>query len=118
MRMAVCAVLLILTLMVSVKSTLAENPHFWSGMILLQACEDPDVSEICTFYIMGVHDHAAILQAWKVPSPIGTYCVPITGDSRQLVATVIRYMQENPAKLHIGAPTVVVTALVQAFPCR
>ncbi|WP_156474829.1 Rap1a/Tai family immunity protein [Zhongshania aliphaticivorans] len=45
------------------------------------------------------------------------YCVPYTAQVPQLIRVVVKYLKDNPDKLHIYSNQLVFQALYKAFPC-
>ena len=45
------------------------------------------------------------------------YCAPANATIGQMTLVAVVYMERNPQKLHEPLPTLVITALSEAFPC-
>lgn len=117
-------------------SPLASNADtdFESGRILLKNCneylkiEDGGTSPEyifgagrCLGLVRGVIDAAAVLKsmaAEKGKSSADIFCVPDGISTDQGVRVVIKYLTENPAKLHQRGTILTVSALMEAFPCE
>jgi Rap1a immunity proteins len=72
---------------------------------------------LCLGYIMGVSDMALDYLAFA-PNAKRTYCVPSEVHPDQLVMVVKKYLEDNPAQLHLPAGVLTTYALTAAFPCR
>jgi len=70
---------------------------------------DGEPASFCLGYVLGVHEMAAE----RSPG----YCNLKGVTNNQIVLVVAKYLKDNPAKLHIEATTLVLTALRDAFPC-
>jgi hypothetical protein len=106
--------------------------HGGSGSQLLQQCETAlkigagskmlkmtDIQEAlngsyCRGYVHGVVDAMAVMSA----SVITTYCIPANADGDQLIRIAVKYLNDNPAKLHYPSGALVVRAITEAFPCK
>jgi hypothetical protein len=103
-----------------------------TGSQLLENCSEPPVevgdvvpvdlllrrarnNGMCAGYIAGVNDN----QASQVASgQAPTFCLPAGVQIDQLAKVVRKYLEDNPAKLHLPGGILVKSALDQAFPCR
>jgi hypothetical protein len=47
-----------------------------------------------------------------------TYCIRADADNDQLIRIAVKYLNDNPAKLHNPAGTLVLSAMIDAFPCK
>ena len=72
---------------------------------------------LCIGYIMGVSDMALDYLAFA-PNAKRTYCLPSEVHPDQLVMVVKKYLEDNPAQLHLPAGVLTTHALTAAFPCR
>ena len=84
---------------------------------LVQTARD---NGMCVGYIVGVSDQAINDEALSTTLSDHTrryYCLPAEAHSEQLVLVVKKYLQDHPAKLHLPAGAVTLSALVEAFPC-
>jgi len=64
----------------------------------------------CLGYVIGVMDSAVL---WA-DQP---YCTPRGSTNNQATLVVIKYLKNNPEKLHMEAVEIVLLALLDAFPC-
>lgn len=106
---------------------------FWpTGSQLLEVCSEPPVevgdvvpvdrllggarnNGICGGFIMGINDD----QASRVASgQAPTFCLPAGVQIAELAKVARKYLEDNPAKLHLPGVILVKSALNQAFPCR
>jgi hypothetical protein len=84
--------------------------------------EDFAQSLHCLGYVSGVVDTFSL---WRVASgdkhiqSPNLPCFPNGHlENLQMVRVVLKFMQDNPDKLHWGAPELILTALRNAFPCK
>lgn len=72
---------------------------------------------LCSGFITGVSDEAMIYPIYNLT--LKNYpCIPPEVHSDQLVSVVKKYLEDNPAKLHLPAGMLTIHALIEAFPCR
>ena len=103
-----------------------------TGSHLLEICSEPPVAAgdvvtierlakgawnngMCVGYIAGINDNE---MAQVATGKRGLYCLPPGVDMAQMAKVVRKYLEENPAKLHLPGGILVVSALEQAFPCH
>lgn len=79
---------------------------FVTGNDLHEMCREVDRE--CKAYIIGVHD------ALAPPRP---YCTPIEVRGSQIQDVVRLYLEAHPEERHRTAPSLIVTALSNGFPC-
>lgn len=81
---------------------------------------NPDPSDACAFYVVGVWDTWAIWQAPDDPESRrrGSVCKPEGVGGVQLAAIVAKYLRERPESWHESAAFLIVAALAEAFPCE
>jgi len=111
--------LVVALLLLGSQPTLAVNV-FFTGADLLKRCDPDPAVPTCIAYVIGANDaYELAFAAVGVPKPEGTasYCVPDDAAARQLAGVVAKYLRAHPEKLHLGAASIVWTALSQAFPC-
>jgi hypothetical protein len=96
---------------------------FQSGNQLYEKCaaseRDPNYSQkfaSCQGFVMAVLDTVdavgSVTTALK-----GTYCVPDSVTTGQLVAVVTRFFEARPEQRHLSAASLVIVAIQQGFPC-
>ncbi len=74
-----------------------------------------DASEYMA-YVQGVFDtHMVLAENEVMPRPF--FCAPENATVGQVTSIVTKYMKENPDKWGMSAPTIVMKALHDAFPC-
>jgi len=77
-----------------------------TGGELMQHCMTaPD--NFCAGYIGGVIDTSHAL-----------FCFPSDVNKRQIINLTIMYLRDHPEKLELYAPSLVIRAMRDAFPCR
>jgi len=106
-RLLALAVLLSLSLSVNAG-------NFMSGNELLQACDN--ASDDCYVYIQGVVDSHETLFEWG-KSKESYFCLENDVTPSQIALIVVKYMKEQPEKLHHTAASLVLIPLARAFPC-
>lgn len=71
----------------------------------------------CLSLVRGIRDinvfYESHLQGEKL-----LFCQPKTATNEQLVRVVIKFMEDNPALLHLRDSMIVVGAFQEAFPCE
>ena len=77
----------------------------------------------CIAYIRGVGDAIIVQDTMKVKltTDEGEWakpCFPSSVTNQQYIKVVLKYLADNPAKLHLPAYLLVLTALTEAFPCH
>ena len=70
---------------------------------------------MCWGYIAGVNDNQ---MSHVASGKLRSYCLPQGVQFDQLAKVVRKYLEDNPAKLHLPGGILVISALEQAFPCR
>jgi hypothetical protein len=91
--------------------------QFFSGKSLSAFCEK-SVDE-CTDYIIGVYDTVATLHnARSLSDDMASICLPPTARDARLTLIVKKYLDDHRDQLDLAAPSIVISALVKAFPCR
>jgi len=119
MNIKVVVFALVMTASMGVQGeSLDTGDSFETGSSILETCE----SEVwynkgyCSGYIIGVSDTADTLALWD-GSPV-LICIPDGVTAGQLWKVVVKYLNENPEKLHFAADSLVLAALEGAFPCE
>jgi len=117
--------ILLVALLVS-QGVVADGRVFRTGNNLLEICSaNPKQTKItvdymelseCHGYIMGVSDTHSTFVEWKYIEPF--WCSPDGVTTGQEKAVVVKYLKENPQKLHLTASSLVMTALNATFPCE
>jgi len=64
----------------------------------------------CLGYLSGITDSNAALKR--------DFCAPADATIEQFARVVVKWLRDNPAKLHLNAGDVSLTALRSAFPCK
>ena len=98
----------------------AAKADFTSGNFLWDACQadeqkDPARSIFCTSYILGAGE---TFQALQVAKQIRYYCVPDKVENGQVIDVVKLYLRDHPENRQYSAPTLVMIALKEKFPCN
>jgi len=96
----------------------ATPESFESGNELLSACKKQEGSfgsAYCMAYIAAVSDSHDTWVNWGyIPKRT---CTPEKVTVGQLELVTVKYLEENPQELHLGASSLVLNALTLAFPC-
>jgi len=113
--------LLIIVLLFS--SGQASAVAFYSGNELLVLCEahlsdagSAAKGNQCISYVAGIADAHSFFVKWAALEQ--SWCMSIDVDGSQLVRVVTKWLQENPQDLHLSASSLVIEALILAFPCE
>ena len=88
--------------------------RFLDGNALLRLC-DRALAGACAGYILGVADTNSIMIHWyRVPDII---CLPPRASDEDLVLAVVQGLRAKPEQLELAASSLVLAALLDAFPC-
>lgn len=107
-----------LVFLAAVLWTMPVSAQFYSGNNLWSVCSErpPGFNlGVCSGYILGIYD--SIMSPISQKSVIGRICPPDQLQAGQLRDIVINHLQARPEERHMQAPTIVMNALVRAFPC-
>ena len=77
--------------------------------------EDALEDGMCMGYLSGVIETAKI---WQLGTGNQSFCLPEAAEPNQLIRVTIKYIEDNPAKLHLYAAALVQFAFIEAFPCK
>lgn len=118
MRFVLTILLLVLTMIPR-----PVQASFVDGNDLLQKCStrERDAAyfqnqSYCMGYIVGVSDAAEFFQT--APGMPQLVCLPSNVTSGQLKDVVVKYLQDNPAKRHEDAESLILTSLAINFRCK
>lgn len=91
----------------------------FTGNDLLQRCGSEALSDqtFCLGYIAGVLDSYRDLNGTLEPGA-GIFCEPSGSTGRQYAAVIVKYLNENPERLHARGSYLALTAMTKAFPCQ
>jgi hypothetical protein len=70
----------------------------------------------CVGYVTAVSDTFNTMRAAENKSQV--ICLPASSNAGQMADIVAKYLGDNPSTRHFGATTLVLDALVRAFPCQ
>src|SRR5262249_2989702 len=71
----------------------------------------------CIGYISGIMDMNGYLRALKlVQKPL--FCPPQEITNSQAVRVLVKFIEDNPERMHHEGPVVAVIAFSRAFPCQ
>lgn len=91
--------------------------HFYDGHKLLTMCQataDFDKGR-CLGFVVAVSDRG---MAVITGAPDPGVCLEKNVTDGQVMTIVVRYLRENPDKLHWAAWTLALNALIAVFPCE
>lgn len=91
---------------------------FFTGNKFLEFCESDNPVEWgqCMGYIASAHDtHEALVEWGDLPPQM---CVPPGATVGQLQKVVLKRFKEHPETLHLQAGGLILSALMNAFPCH
>lgn len=87
-----------------------------TGNDLIRFCTDAresDARGMCWGFILGVVDMA------RIENKVGhLVCLPARADSQQIIDVAINYAKSNAGIRHESAGVVILSAMVDAFPCK
>ena len=119
----------VISITVSPTATSAQDARLETGSQLLRFCRsaitagDGTVPSgdtwgveagLCMGYLLGIGQMYEVAVNRGMAS---VFCPPIT-DLFQLLRIVVQYLENNPARLHMAASGLVLSAYESAFPCR
>ena len=92
-----------------------------TGYSLQQKCKkekDDTAHAYCIGVLAGV---AQTINCWRVQNSLSAdppnYCLPDNATNGQMFQVFMKYLNENPPKLHMSAAVLVGEAFESAFPC-
>jgi hypothetical protein len=93
---------------------------FTSGNDLWDACQaeeakDPVRATFCISYIVGAGETFQVLQVVKA---VSFYCIPDKVKNGQAIDVVKLYLRDHPETRQYSAPTLIMLALKEKFPCN
>ena len=101
-----------------------DQPYSFTGNDFLQKCEGPYATEVeklssrsfCQGYLHGIQQMHHVVIGLRNVDPI--YCEPtVKGNYDQLQRVAVKWLKNNPERLHIDARVLVTRALIESFPC-
>ena len=95
----------------NVEAGLSTKVGFYSGERLYLAANGD--STLFVAYVSGVIDAAPLMPVFNR----ARFCVPRGATSGQAAAVVLKYLEANPATLHLSAAYLVRLSLHDAWPC-
>ncbi len=89
---------------------------YYRGSEILSLCESSDVMDRkeCGHWLMGLIDALTVMKDW------GYYeyaCLPDGVVTSQLLKLVVKGLNEEPEELHLGAGSIAINVITEAFPC-
>lgn len=81
-----------------------------------------DSMAMCYGYLVGFTNGVDVATAWYqvhagAPASAALFCIPTAATPDQFMRIGLKFMRENPARLHESSAILLGTALRQAFPC-
>lgn len=98
--------------------------HVGDTVTSLQLADGVKDSNLCWGYIAGVVDEyesnmlSGLLKKPQVIPATASFCLPPGVDLEQLEKVVKKSLDDNPARLHMPASLLILSALAEAFPCK
>jgi len=83
--------------------------------------EDVAKGAFCVGYISGNHDTDFMVQMLEEHQKITLMkhaCPPSNASTEQAVRVVVKYLRDNPERLHMPASILVTDAIRSSFPCK
>lgn len=71
---------------------------------------------VCMGYVAGFDDLSAVYSYFE--DDPRTFCVPTEVSREQLIRVLVKYLQDNPARLHENRAILLNDAISDAFPCE
>jgi len=106
-----------LILLLALILPVGSQAYFFSGNLLSENCSDTQDNPYkvgnCTGYILAVAD----FMERDYNRRFGTNCLPSGIGSKQMEKVVVKYLDDNPAKLHLPAIFLITNALIEGFGC-
>jgi hypothetical protein len=97
----------------------------WTGNDLLSSCqdwenwEDPNITSRQQFrYGICIANITAAINGMFYVDTQKQFCPPETAIGGQFTRVVIRYLKENPQRLHEYYVPLILSAMKEAFPCK
>jgi hypothetical protein len=75
----------------------------------------------CMGYISGIHDMDYAVQMLEENEKITLMkhaCIPSNVSTAQVMRVVVKYLRDNPERLHMPASVLVTDAIRSSFPCK
>ncbi len=101
----------------------AKTDRLVSGNTLYKHCgaqpSAPDYTTsaaYCVGYVTAVSDTFNTVRVAERKSQV--ICLPASSNAGQMADIVTKHLGDNPSTRHFGATTLVLEALVRAFPCQ
>lgn len=98
----------------SAADTARVSPVFWNGDDLYEHCRHPE-DTACITFVMGASD--AIATVANLGAGRRFFCATVNATSEQERAIVTQFLADHPDARHQVAGSLVIAALMQAFPC-
>jgi hypothetical protein len=121
MKRLIIAVAVALALTTSVR---AANITFYTGVQAYEVCAgvlndgQPDKVANCTGYVIGVLDALATVREAEGSAIAERFCVPSKLLSGAVTEVFARYLLAHPEQRKFTASSLVLMAMIEAFPCK
>ena len=89
------------------------NSYGFTGNEMLKDCEG--YQDYCLGYVTGIVEATDTYVEWKKME--SGFCIPAGVSRGQLESVAVKYLKDNPSKLHLNAASLVANALSHSFPC-
>ncbi|TRM53299.1 hypothetical protein YH64_009375 [Achromobacter sp. LC458] len=96
----------------------ARADDFSSGNYWLPVCQSTVAAQnmLCLAYVRGVWDGITLHEELSKTAPY--FCVPKNVTVGQLKDVFLKYLVDTPRNRHLSGDVLVMTSLMQAFPCK
>lgn len=109
----------LLAVVPTVALTSPASADFLSGNDLYSKCTTSIMNDVqCMGYVEGVSDAVALETSIGGDLFGWTACIPAEATASQVRDVVVKYLKSHPELRHLGAPSLVASAIGEAFPCR
>ena len=99
-------------------STYANAGGFETGNDLFDYCQRREAS--CTAYVLGAVDgftYSDELHGQSEANHLTVFCTPDHANGAQLTDVFAKYLRDHPEKRHFAAASLILGAMMDAFPC-
>ncbi len=89
---------------------------WYKGSPIVEICDSKEIGKIrlCEFFIIGVVTGFEQVK----DNSAAPYCLPLSNTHLQITRVVIKYLRDNPGKLHLSSGFLILEALKETFPCK
>ena len=110
-RCVTAFVILVVALQPNLGEAQSLDPN--SGNLWLRQCTESFTRPDCVGFVSGVDEFL-----YRYPTTTPFYCPPRGVTRGQMVDVAVKFMRDNPARLHEPFVSLLIDSLRAAFPCR